>query len=46
MANGWRMAQVVSGVGIAVGVVGLWWLYQQGKRLPDVVPDKQSPLNR
>lgn len=32
-----KMAQVVSLVGIALGVAGLVWLYGLGRRLPDVV---------
>ncbi len=32
-----RMAQFISLVGIALGVAGLWWLYQKNRQLPDVV---------
>jgi phosphatidylglycerol---prolipoprotein diacylglyceryl transferase len=32
-----RMAQFISLVGIALGAVGLWWLYQKNRPLPDVV---------
>ncbi|MFB2968957.1 prolipoprotein diacylglyceryl transferase [Aerosakkonema sp. BLCC-F183] len=33
-----RIAQVVSIVGIVLGLVGLAWLYLLGRNLPDVVP--------
>jgi phosphatidylglycerol---prolipoprotein diacylglyceryl transferase len=32
-----RIAQFISLVGIALGAVGLWWLYQKKRPLPDVV---------
>jgi phosphatidylglycerol---prolipoprotein diacylglyceryl transferase len=32
-----RMAQFISLVGVALGVAGLWWLYQKNRPLPDVV---------
>lgn len=34
-----RMAQVVSLAGIAIGVIGLFWLYGMKRSLPDVVDD-------
>jgi phosphatidylglycerol---prolipoprotein diacylglyceryl transferase len=33
-----RMAQVVSSLGILLGLVGLAWLYLLKRPLPDVVP--------
>ncbi|OKH56379.1 prolipoprotein diacylglyceryl transferase [Calothrix sp. HK-06] len=32
-----RMAQVISLIGIAMGLAGLWWLYIKNRPLPDVV---------
>lgn len=37
-----RIAQVVSLVGIAAGVVGLLWLYGAKRSLPDVVPSRNN----
>jgi phosphatidylglycerol---prolipoprotein diacylglyceryl transferase len=37
-----RIAQVVSLVEIAIGLVGLLWLYQRDRPLPDVVPPEIS----
>ncbi len=36
-----RIAQIVSLIGIALGVVGLLWLYRLGRPLPDVVQNKE-----
>jgi phosphatidylglycerol:prolipoprotein diacylglycerol transferase len=37
-----RMAQIVSLSAIALGLIGLAWLYLLGRSLPDVVPPKIS----
>lgn len=37
-----RIAQIVSLVGIAIGVFGLVWLYRFRRSLPDVVPDPNA----
>jgi phosphatidylglycerol---prolipoprotein diacylglyceryl transferase len=39
-----RMAQVVSIVGIVLGVAGLVWLYILGRSLPDVAPTEREAL--
>jgi phosphatidylglycerol---prolipoprotein diacylglyceryl transferase len=39
-----KIAQVVSLVGIAIGAIGLFWLYGLGKALPDVVATPPDPL--
>lgn len=40
MLGSLRMAQTISLVGIAIGSIGLLWLYVRRKRLPDVVWNK------
>lgn len=37
MLGALRVSQVVSLVGIAIGSIGLFWLYARQKRLPDVI---------
>ncbi|HAZ43034.1 MAG TPA: prolipoprotein diacylglyceryl transferase [Cyanobacteria bacterium UBA11371] len=39
-----RIAQVVSIVGIVLGLAGLAWLYLLGRNLPDVVPPNNDQL--
>jgi phosphatidylglycerol---prolipoprotein diacylglyceryl transferase len=39
MFAGIRVAQLISAIGIVVGVAGLWWLYGKRQALPDVVKD-------
>lgn len=39
-----RIAQVVSIVGIGLGLAGLAWLYLLGRNLPDVVPPNNNQL--
>ncbi|MGP1387394.1 MAG: prolipoprotein diacylglyceryl transferase [Thainema sp.] len=42
-----RMAQVISLVAIAVGLLGLWWLYGAKRSLPDVVdPNRPDPKRK
>ncbi|MCS7293145.1 MAG: prolipoprotein diacylglyceryl transferase [Gloeomargarita sp. SKYBB_i_bin120] len=45
MLGPWRVAQLVSVVGIGVGLAGLLWLYVGRRALPDVVPSP-SQYNR
>jgi phosphatidylglycerol:prolipoprotein diacylglycerol transferase len=45
MFGSFRIAQVVSVVGLAVGIGGLLWLYYWRRNLPDVVP-ADSRYNR
>jgi phosphatidylglycerol:prolipoprotein diacylglycerol transferase len=42
MLGALRIAQVVSLVGVGVGVAGLLWLYYWQKKLPDVVPSESK----
>jgi phosphatidylglycerol---prolipoprotein diacylglyceryl transferase len=44
MASGIKMAQVVSVIGIVVGLAGLWWLYGKRGSLPDVVARSKSKI--
>jgi phosphatidylglycerol---prolipoprotein diacylglyceryl transferase len=39
MFAGIRMAQLISAIGIVVGLAGLWWLYGKRQALPDVVKE-------
>ncbi len=39
MLGGIRVAQLISAIGIVLGVAGLWWLYGKRQALPDVVND-------
>jgi phosphatidylglycerol---prolipoprotein diacylglyceryl transferase len=39
MLGGIRMAQLISAIGITIGVAGLWWLYGKRQPLPDVVKE-------
>lgn len=39
-----RIAQVVSLIGVAIGLMGLTWLYFRGRSLPDVVPSDPKGL--
>jgi phosphatidylglycerol---prolipoprotein diacylglyceryl transferase len=39
MFGGIRMAQLISAIGIVVGLAGLWWLYGKRQALPDVVKE-------
>jgi phosphatidylglycerol---prolipoprotein diacylglyceryl transferase len=45
MSGGLRMAQLVSIVGITIGLSGLWWLYGKQRNLPDVVGRSPKPLD-
>jgi phosphatidylglycerol---prolipoprotein diacylglyceryl transferase len=38
-----RIAQIISFLGLALGVLGLFWLYGRRLPLPDVVSEKVSP---
>ncbi len=40
-----RVAQLVSLVGIGVGILGLVWLYGLKRRLPDTAPEKSTPAS-
>ncbi len=40
-----RMAQVVSLTGVAIGLLGLFWLYKLRRSLPDVVPPSREVTN-
>ncbi len=42
MLGGLKMAQLVSLTGIAIGVIGLIWLYGAKRSLPDVVADPNT----
>ena len=37
-----RIAQVVSLVGVAIGALGLYWLYGLRRSLPDVVSEAEA----
>jgi phosphatidylglycerol---prolipoprotein diacylglyceryl transferase len=37
--DGIRIAQLISAIGIGVGLTGLWWLYGKRQALPDVVKE-------
>lgn len=37
-----RIAQVVSLVGVAIGALGLYWLYGLGRSLPDVISEAEA----
>jgi phosphatidylglycerol---prolipoprotein diacylglyceryl transferase len=39
MLGGIRVAQLISALGIVVGLAGLWWLYGKRQALPDVVKE-------
>lgn len=39
-----RMAQVISLIGIALGLAGLWWLYIKNRPLPDVVSNVDETI--
>lgn len=41
-----RMAQVISLIGIAMGLAGLWWLYIKNRPLPDVVSNVDEVIER
>ncbi|ACK72711.1 prolipoprotein diacylglyceryl transferase [Gloeothece citriformis PCC 7424] len=45
MLGSLRIAQVVSIIGVIIGIGGLIWLYRTGRPLPDVVSSK-PPINR
>jgi phosphatidylglycerol:prolipoprotein diacylglycerol transferase len=40
-----RIAQVVSLVGILIGISGLLWLYRRDRPLPDVIPPSSFPTD-
>ncbi len=42
MLGSWRMAQIISLVAIAVGVLGLIWLYLLKRSLPDVIVEPEK----
>lgn len=41
-----RVAQIISLLGIAIGLVGLWWLYIKNRPLPDVFVENEGIGNR
>lgn len=42
--SGIKMAQVVSAIGITIGILGLWWLYGKRRPLPDVIAQPKSRI--
>jgi phosphatidylglycerol---prolipoprotein diacylglyceryl transferase len=42
--SGIKMAQVVSAIGIIIGIIGIWWLYGKRRNLPDVITPPKSRI--